>query len=298
MAISFVEPRGTIQVVSSTSDLIPTPAGSIGDLVLFILVHDDFSDGNLLPISEPITLTEIIPSQSTQLCGDFRANCYWGIEDQAAARDFQFGTLTGTEEVKGVCLRFAGVVSAAPILAGTPVRQSACQLPSLTATKAGQWFVQMMLGDTLINGANNLAAPSGWTERVDSLATSYSIYVMTKPVTTEELILTSFGPTGTATTGCGYGFGFVLDVDSPTAYTISGVTKDAAGTALGSCTVVLLKDAGTNDWKQVATQTSNATTGAYSFTVYDNDAKYMVIAYKGDTPHVFDVTDYVLQPSA
>ena len=89
-----------------------------------------------------------------------------------------------------------------------------------------------------------------------------------------------------------------MDVDSPTAYTISGVTKDKDGDALGSCTVVLLKDAGTNDWKQIATQTSNASTGAYSFTVYDNDAKYMVVAYKGDTPHVFDVTDYVLQPSA
>jgi len=38
-------------------------------------------------------------------------------------------------------------------------------------------------------------------------------------------------------------------------------------------------------------------TGAYSFTdLDDNDAQYFVISWKDNEPHVFDVTDHVLQP--
>ena len=295
MAISFVD-AGAHAYANSTAVGVDTPAGSVGDLVLFVVGHDDHSDGwgRFDPISEPITLTQIIPSL-TYAAGDFGAFVWWGIEDQAAARTFNFGTLAANEGTVGICLRFSGTDSTTPILSGSTVRVLNV-FPSLIATRAGQWFVSMFLSDIIFS---NRTAATGWTARMEgSTGGAISYYVMTKPAITEELKLTNYYPTTTGTSGVGWGFGFVLDVDSPTAYTISGVTKDKDGTALGSCTVVLLKDAGTNDWKQISTQTSNATTGAYSFTVYDNDAKYMVIAYKGDTPHVFDVTDYVLQPSA
>lgn len=79
-------------------------------------------------------------------------------------------------------------------------------------------------------------------------------------------------------------------------YGISGATYDKNGDPLGSCTVSLFKHAGSGVFSYVGTTTSHATTGAYSFTTEDNDAAYMVVAFKANTPHVFDVSDYNLQP--
>jgi len=82
-----------------------------------------------------------------------------------------------------------------------------------------------------------------------------------------------------------------------TTYELSGFTKDSAGSALGSCHTFLFKDNGDDTATFVAYQLSNSSTGVYSFTgITDDDANYFVIAWKDDTPHVMDTTDYVLQP--
>jgi len=79
--------------------------------------------------------------------------------------------------------------------------------------------------------------------------------------------------------------------------TIAGITKDNGGNALGSCDVFLLRDTGGSVFAFIAHTTSDPSTGAYSFTGLANgSASYMVIAWKDNTPHVFDATDYVLQP--
>lgn len=72
--------------------------------------------------------------------------------------------------------------------------------------------------------------------------------------------------------------------------TIAGITKNSAGTALGSCIVYLFRDNGNNTATFIAYQTSNASTGAYSFTVYPGSA-YFVVAFKGGATPVMDVTD-------
>lgn len=80
-------------------------------------------------------------------------------------------------------------------------------------------------------------------------------------------------------------------------YKLEGITKDNAGSVLGSCKCFLFKDNGDNTASFVDYQLSNASTGAYSFTgITDNDANYFVIAWKDNTPHVMDTTDHVLQP--
>jgi uncharacterized repeat protein (TIGR02543 family) len=79
-------------------------------------------------------------------------------------------------------------------------------------------------------------------------------------------------------------------------YTVGGVTYNKNGSVLGGCTVSLFKHAGSGVFSYVATTTSDASTGAYSFVTADNDTAYMVVAFKGDSPHVFDVSDYNLQP--
>lgn len=83
--------------------------------------------------------------------------------------------------------------------------------------------------------------------------------------------------------------------DARATYTISGVTKDKNGNVLGNCHCFLCKDNldNTISFKQYVL--SDAMTGGYSFTVYNQDAQYFVVAWKDDTPHVFDVTDHILQ---
>jgi hypothetical protein len=78
--------------------------------------------------------------------------------------------------------------------------------------------------------------------------------------------------------------------------TISGVTKTNAGSILGSCKVFLLRDVGSGVFNFIAYTTSNSSTGVYTFTGLAGSASYMAIAWKDNTPHVFDATDYVLQP--
>ncbi len=91
----------------------------------------------------------------------------------------------------------------------------------------------------------------------------------------------------------------VLIREAPTLYKMDGITKDNAGVALGSCQCYLLKDNGDNTFSFIAHQVSNSSTGAYSFTgLLDNSANYQVVAWKDDSPHVFDVTDHVLVPVA
>lgn len=79
--------------------------------------------------------------------------------------------------------------------------------------------------------------------------------------------------------------------------TISGVTYDKTGSILGSCNVFLCQDNGDNTAAFIAHTTSNAVTGAYSFQGNYATEDYFVIAWKDNTPHVFDCTDHVLQGS-
>jgi len=71
------------------------------------------------------------------------------------------------------------------------------------------------------------------------------------------------------------------------AFTITGITRDANGTPLGSSTVWLFR---TSDKAFIAATTSDAS-GNYSFTVSDTTTQYFVRAYKDGTPNVFGTTD-------
>lgn len=83
-----------------------------------------------------------------------------------------------------------------------------------------------------------------------------------------------------------------------TTYEITGITKDNDGVALGSCECFLLKDNGDDTLSFIAHTTSHSSTGAYTFGgLEDNDAQYTVYSYKDETPHVFDVTSRVLEPT-
>ena len=82
-----------------------------------------------------------------------------------------------------------------------------------------------------------------------------------------------------------------------TAYKLEGITYDKNGDVLVSVDCYLYKDNLDNTISFKAHVVSNGVTGAYSFTgISDNDANYLVVFIKDDSPHVMDVTDHVLQP--
>jgi len=82
--------------------------------------------------------------------------------------------------------------------------------------------------------------------------------------------------------------------DSAT-YKIEGVTKDKDGSTLGTCKCFLFKlNSGEDDATFIDYDESDGS-GNYSFTaIADNNAKYFVVAWKDDTPHIFDATDHGL----
>jgi hypothetical protein len=86
------------------------------------------------------------------------------------------------------------------------------------------------------------------------------------------------------------GHGRIIPEAGGESVTVAGITKDNAGTALGSCDVYLFRDNGNDTPTYIAYQESNSVTGAYSFTVFPGSA-YFVVAFKGGATPVMDVTD-------
>lgn len=70
-------------------------------------------------------------------------------------------------------------------------------------------------------------------------------------------------------------------------YVISGITKDSAGLALGSVMLDLFLTA--SDTK-IDSVTSDATTGAYSFSVTSTPGPFYIVAYKAGAPDVAGTT--------
>jgi len=124
-------------------------------------------------------------------------------------------------------------------------------------------------------------------------------------VTQQEFLPTDLKVRGTESTFLATAVKVILtsQISLPTAlkvmtYTLSGITKDLAGSALGLCQVYLVKDNGNNTYTWIDHVQSTSGTGAYEFTgLNDNDATYQVIAWRDLAPNVFDVTDHVLQPT-
>lgn len=80
-------------------------------------------------------------------------------------------------------------------------------------------------------------------------------------------------------------------------YKLEGVTKDKDGAVLSACDCHLFKLNATEDDADWQAFDESDGSGNYSFTgLTDNDAKYYVVAWRDDTPHVMDATDHVLVP--
>jgi hypothetical protein len=151
------------------------------------------------------------------------------------------------------------------------------------------------------DGSGENAIWTGTNNALNALAQSY---------TSNTKVIFSGLPTGTTSAAAdgssldanGYSLSWTTVTSSATTFSlavgnslnIAGVTRNASGTALGSCDVYLIKENSFGSLTVMNSATSNATTGAYSFKVYDNVATYFTIAFKSGTPNVMDITDRTL----
>ncbi len=97
-------------------------------------------------------------------------------------------------------------------------------------------------------------------------------------------VTTSFNCATTVTSGN------IINAGGGEANTLAGITRDNAGAVLGSVLVYLFRDNGDSTATYIAQQTSNASTGAYSFTLFPGST-YFVTGNLAGSPDRFDVTD-------
>lgn len=302
MAVTHIATGTGVEVTSTTTIDVVSPAGAIDDLLVFFVLHQDHSDGPLTG-SGGVTLTEI-GTDTTNYGDDVGMRLWWGKEDQTAGRTYTFGTLGSTEEIVGGCVRYRGQHLTTPIEAAsirnTPGKGTMV-LPA-TVAEYGSMMVSVEGSDSYWEGVYDQVGP-GLTERYDLRAASSAFLLVgdlaatTYPFPVSNPDLNSVSSSNLYPYFGGRQKAFTI-APAITAYTITGITKDNAGSVLGSMVLSLFKSKGSGAFEYVSTTTSDAGTGAYTFTVNnDNAANFMVYGIKEDSPHVFDATDFVLTPS-
>ena len=289
---------------ASTTVAIDSPAGAVDDLLVFFIAHQDHSDGPITGGTGGVTLTQI-GSNATAIGDDLGSTAWWGKEDQTAGRTYTFGTLSNAEEFSGGCIRYRGQHLTTPIEAASILQEPGIGTMVLPASAAtyGSMMVSILVSDNYWGQFRYHVPPSELTSRyaLDRIS-NVVLFVSDLAATTHPFPVTNLNlHTQDVYTYSQYLGGlqqaFTI-APAITAYTITGVTKDNAGSVLGSMVLSLFKSKGSGVFEYVATTTSNAGTGAYTFTVNnDNAANFMVYGIKENSPHVFDATDFTLTPS-
>ncbi len=298
---------GTIVTGSAATMDIVAPAGAIGDVLIFAMIRDDYSDGAFVPNAPPVTVNTIL-SGDPQLGDDSRSALFWAEEDQAASRTYTFDW-SATEGFQGVCIRYSGQDTVTPIQASSALRRSSESMTPAAVGQFGSLAFYMISGDVTSIAVDIDSPPDGYTLRVSSGLTGTGLYIADRvygddgypyPHSVGDVAAhypaTGVGPFGSNGT---HGMVFVLTNDA-TDRTISGVTEDKDGGVLVSVNVALMKSDGASppNYFKVDEAVSDGTTGAYSFTVpEDNDSLFMVVGNLAGSPDRFDVTSSVLTPT-
>ena len=294
MAVTHVATGTVANSTGATTLAVSSPAGLTNDLLVFLLTAHDYSDGDYTAVTPPTTVTEI-DDGDPQRGMDARTHVAWSIADQDAGEAYTFGTRNASEEFKGVCLRYRGHNATTPIVNFR--RHPGIAFPANHCDLWGGMLVGFAAGTQTFSA---MTPPSGWTERVDSPGAARSMYVADYAWThypQNEAVFDS-SAVGTATTvPLSLGISFSIEPASSPTYTISGVTRDVDGNVLVSCEVTLFREVSTGVYQFVATQISDGTTGAYSFTLYENTAAFMVYARKDGSPAVADATNNAETPA-
>lgn len=300
---------GAVATGSAATMTIVSPAGLSGDILTFWMIHDDFSDGAFVhdtAVPAGITVNSI-QDGSPQLGDDSRSAVFEVVENQDAGRDYKFDW-SASEGFQGVCIRYRNPDTTTPVQAGSVLRRAS---ESMTPADVGQFgaIAFYFIGGDVVGIADDVVSPpTGYTLRVSSGLNGTALYIADRifgddgypyPHPQGDVAAhypdTGVGPFGSNGT---YGVTFVVTNDA-TSRTISGVTRDNNGDPIGLVDVALLKSDGASppNYFRVDEVVSTAVTGAYSFTVpEDDEARFMVAGNLQGAPDTFDVSSNELAP--
>lgn len=306
MALIVHVSTGAVVTGSDLTMTIASPAGAIGDILTFWMIHDDFGDGAFVPNAPPITMNSIHDG-SPQLGDDSRSAFFQAEEDQAAGRNFTFDWTTA-EGFQGVCIRYRNQDTGTPIQAASVLRRASESMTPADVGQFGAMAFYFIGGDVPAIATDIVSPPTGYTQRLASGVNGTAMYIADRAYGEDGYPFphapgdvsahypdTGSGPFGSNGT---YGVTFVMTNDA-TSRTISGVTRDNNGDPLGLVDVALLKSDGASppNYARVDEVVSTAGTGAYSFTVLEDDeARFMIAGNLQGSPDTFDVGSNELAP--
>jgi len=301
MAVSFVG-NGAIARGTDNSVEVSSPAGSVGDLLIAFMFHDDWSDGAFSNSDGALTWTTII-AHDTATADDSRGYTAWAVEDQTGAREFTFG-FTNVEGWVAMILRFSGQHGSVPIDVSESIIGSFTAVGEVVIPERGAMGIYAVMSDGTSQTYLDSLTPKGHTLIINDDGFYGTLALFRRafgaddyPYPHKEHMSIEIGEFGNHNTTCTSFYCVIAPTISNA--TISGVTKDNDGSVLGSCETYLMKENAAGDEVMfVAKTTSHSGTGAYSFTVAnDTDALFFVYSFKDGSPNVFDCTDHVLAPA-
>jgi len=300
MAIAFVNLVETNNTSAVSTLTVNMPSYSTGDLVIICLCGTNSVDpagthshsGGYFTEIDPVTTGGInITSVSA-----VRMSVWYRImqSGDSASYDFQ---ASSTQGFTARAASYSGVDPSTPINianSSTGGADTSAICPTVTTDEDGCYILRMVAQDDQETHAN-----AGVTIRG---ATSVGISTPGNGTNCDigDTYQASQGSTGTSTytLGASEEWGTFTVAINPVlvSYALSGVTKDKNGSTLASCECFLVQDNG-GDTMTFIDQTTSDGSGNYSFTGLSVSTGLLVIAWKDNTPHVFDATDHVLTAS-
>lgn len=297
MAISHVETVYTIEETASTSHTADLPSFESDDVVVVILAATA-SVNPMGTYSTPSGWTEIGTAGGVSIAttSAVRLQCFYRVM-QSGDSSTQTFTQSTSSGFKSIASTYRGCDKSDTInVSGTGTGDStSATCPDVTTDEDGCMLIRCGACDDNETWTNSGVTERNVTPGIDAPGNGCSS-------ASGDETQVSAGSTGTSvwTLGATEEWGCFTIALNPvlTNNRVDGITRSIDGSVLGSCDCYLFKDNLDNTVSFRAHVTSNATTGAYSFTyVPDTDDQYLVVALKDDTPHVFDVTDHVVEPA-
>ena len=209
-------------------------------------------------------------------------------------------TVSGTLNLPNGSITFAGSAgfNVANLLATTIAGVYTC---TLSAGVTYTVTASISITTTAVANTYTLASSSGSVLAILTLghsATQSLAYVVNATRIDSSNGQTIYTVKGTITSSNNWtntlGYGNIVNPLNNASLHISGVTYNKSGLILGSVLVYLFQDNGNNTATFIAATTSNAGTGAYSFTVYPGSTYFAVAFGTYLAVDVFDTTDRIL----
>jgi len=298
MAISFI---GATEANGTQTLTIAVPTHIEGDLLLLVCTQ---SDGNLGSWNSLDGWTEFVVDAPAggSAPSEPETSCYWRFATDSEPENYEPSVDNSGDGVVGKMMSFRGVDP-------TPLDQTSTISEGSGDDNPDPPIIETQTANTVVivagfmddDAGSGYAVPSGYTDpdALSVITSSGGGNGCSLMVAYKAVVGIGEENPGTFTFGDSDEWGAISMAirQVQETFKLEGVTKDKNGDVLVSCECYLFKDNQDDTLTFVDHLTSDGATGAYSFTgINSDDAQYLVVAWKDNTPHVFDVTDHVLEP--